>query len=132
MKVFLGGTVNGSVWRDLFIPMLKIDYFNPVVDDWDEAAYQRELFERENCDYCLYVITPKAEGFYSIAELVDDSNKRPEKTLFIPLNNDGNQWFSEHQVKSLKKIIAMVKKNGAKVFSNMEEAASFLNQEVNV
>lgn len=34
MKVFLGGTCNESTWREKLIPMLKIDYFNPVVKDW--------------------------------------------------------------------------------------------------
>ena len=32
-KVFLGGTCNESTWRDELIKKLKIDYFNPVVDD---------------------------------------------------------------------------------------------------
>lgn len=31
MKVFLGGTYNGSNWREKLIPNLKIDYFNPIV-----------------------------------------------------------------------------------------------------
>ena len=38
MKVFLGGTCNNSKWRDKLIPMLNIDYFNPVVDDWTEEC----------------------------------------------------------------------------------------------
>ncbi len=33
-KVFLGGTCNESTWRDRVIKDLKIDYFNPVVEDW--------------------------------------------------------------------------------------------------
>ena len=32
MKVFLGGAGNESTWRNQIIPMLNIDYFNPVVD----------------------------------------------------------------------------------------------------
>ena len=84
-KVFLGGTCNESTWRNDLIKLLKIDYFNPVVDDWNEEAYQEELRQREICDFCLYVITPKMTGVYSIAEVVDDSNKRPEKTIFCYL-----------------------------------------------
>lgn len=38
MKVFLGGTVNGSKWRDVMKEKLIIDYFDPVVDDWNDAA----------------------------------------------------------------------------------------------
>ena len=87
-KVFLGGTCNESTWRDKLIKMLEIDYFNPVVDDWTEECYQEELRQREICDYCLYVITPRMTGVYSIAEVVDDSNKRPEKTIFCLLEYD--------------------------------------------
>ena len=68
-KVFLGGTCNESTWRDELIKKLKIDYFNPVVDDWTEECYKEELRQREICDYCLYVITPKMTGVYSIAEV---------------------------------------------------------------
>jgi len=89
IKVFLGGTANKSNWRDYIIPKLKINYFNPIVDDWNEAAYKKELYEREHCDFCIYVITPKMTGVYSIAEVIDDSNKRPNKTLFCILTKDG-------------------------------------------
>ena len=108
-KVFLGGTCNDSTWRDDLIPKLKIDYFNllpkkplplgrgqftPVVDDWNKEAQQEEIKERKNSDYVLYVITPKMSGVYSIAEVVDDSNKRPEKTLFCVLNIDDENEFT--------------------------------------
>ena len=45
-KVFLGGTCNGSTWRNELIPKLTIDYFNPVVDNWKEENYKQELIER--------------------------------------------------------------------------------------
>lgn len=32
-KVFLGDTCNGSTWRNKLIPLLEIEYFNPVVED---------------------------------------------------------------------------------------------------
>jgi hypothetical protein len=112
MKVFLGGTVNGSKWREVIIPSLKIDYFNPVVDDWNEEAYQRELQEREECDYCLYLITPKMSGVYSIAEAIDDSNKRPEKVIFCFVDTDGIHKFDSHQIKSLDKTGVMIENNG--------------------
>ena len=100
MKVFLGGTCNESIWRQNLIKMLKIDYFNPVVDDWNEEAYQRELFERNNCDFVLYVITPKMMGVYPIAEAVDDSNKRPEKTIYCVLRKDDGKMFNDKQMLS--------------------------------
>lgn len=126
-KVFLGGTVNGSIWRKKLIPMLDIGYFDPVVEEWDEAAYQKELHERATCDYCLYVITPMMEGVYSIAEVVDDSNKRPDKVLFCFLTKDKNQTFSTHQIKALRKVKQMIVENGGKGFEDLIEIANFLN-----
>ncbi|NQZ57600.1 MAG: hypothetical protein HRT88_09075 [Lentisphaeraceae bacterium] len=125
--VFLGGTCNGSNWRERLIPLLNIAYFNPVVDEWTEKCLAEELHKRESCDFCLYVITPKLLGTYSIAELVDDSNKRPQKTLLVLLKNDGDIEFAEFQWRSLNAVGRLVEKNGAQVFSCLEEAASYLN-----
>jgi|ERR1711916_37749 len=127
-KVFLGGTVNGSKWREKLIPKLKIDYFNPVVKNWDNKAYKKELLERELCNYCLYVLTPKMEGYYSIAEVIDDSNKRPTRTILCIISKDGHSSFSTFQLKSLQRISEMVKSNGGKVFSSLQQVASYLNE----
>ena len=126
-KVFLGGTCNESAWRDELIKKLKIDYFNPVVDDWTEECYKEELRQREICDYCLYVITPRMTGVYSIAEVIDDSNKRPEKTIFCFLSNDDSKRFVNGQIKSLDKVGIMVENNGGKYFKSLDEVAEFLN-----
>lgn len=139
-KVFLGGTCNESTWRNDLIKILKIDYFNPVVDDWTEECYQEELRQREICDYCLYVITPRMTGVYSIAEVIDDSNKRPNKTLFCVLEEDDNPMhsltelalpklaFDKGQMKSLDRVGRMVERNGGKYFKLLEEVASYLNK----
>lgn len=127
--VFLGGTCNDSTWREELIPQLTINYFNPVVPDWNEEAYKRELEARENSEFCLYVLTPKMTGVYSIAEVVDDSNKRPEKTVFCFLEKDGDLEFDKHQLKSLVNTGKMVKANGATVLGSLTEVAEFLNKE---
>ncbi len=127
IKVFLGGTANKSNWRDYIIPKLKINYFNPIVDDWNEKAYKKELHERANCDFCLYVITPKMTGVYSIAEVIDDSNKRPDKTLFCVLTKDGKDRFTDAQKKSLEAVGKMVEGNGAKWFKSLNKMIEFLN-----
>lgn len=118
---------NGSLWRDRLIPLLKCTYFNPVVPDWNDEAYQEELRQREYCDYCLYVITPKMTGVYSIAEVIDDSNKRPNKTLFCVLHSDDTDEFSAAQLKSLNAVAKMVESNGGKVFNELTSLAKFLN-----
>jgi hypothetical protein len=126
-KLFLDGTCNNSTWRDKLISMLTCTYFNPIVPDWNNEAYQEELRQRQSCDYCLYVITPNMIGVYSIAEVVDDSNKRPEKTLFCILDTDINGEFNVSQMKSLLAVQNMVKNNGARVFSSLEDIAEFVN-----
>ena len=126
-KVFLGGTANLSTWRDIIMPKLKIDYFNPVVPEWNDAAYQRELHERATCDFCLYVLTPKLKGVYSIAEVIDDSNKRPEKTIFCIYQNDEGLQFSPDQYESMKFVGELVEKNGGIWLKSLDEVVDYLN-----
>ena len=131
-KVFLGGTCNGSAWRHELVPMLTIDYFNPVVSDWNEEAQREEIKQRELCDYVLYTITPRMTGVYSIAEAVDDSNKRPEKTIFCLLNKDVDDafqdiMFDKRALKSLESVAVMIQDNGGKVFRTLETVAQYLN-----
>lgn len=127
LKIFLGGTCNESTWRNDLIKLLKIDYFNPVVDDWTEAHQKEEIKQRQICDYCLYVITPKMTGVYSVAEVADDSNKRPDKTIFCYLETDGDKSFDEGQLKSLKMVGQMVSSNGAKSFNSLNQIAEYVN-----
>ncbi len=130
IKVFLGGTCNGSSWRDKIIPVLRekgIDYFNPVVDDWTPDCQVEEQYQKKICDYHLYVITPKMTGVFSIAEVVDDSNKIPSKTIFALLLEDGT-LFTKEQRKSLEAVKKMVKDNGATVLDTWSEVASYLSE----
>lgn len=129
MKVFLGGTCNESTWRSEMVNYLNdegLDVFNPVVDNWDDEAQLNELYEREHCDFCLYTITPKMSGFYSIAEIIDDSNKRPEKTIFVILEDDEKDRFNKSQWKSLQAVANMAKRNGVHVFDNLKSAAVYM------
>jgi hypothetical protein len=128
MKVFLGGTCNDSTWRDRLIPMLKIGYFNPVVDDWTPDCMAEELRQREKCDLCLYVITPKMTGVYAIAEVIDDSNKRPERTIFVRMRDDDGEEFTEGQWKSLTAVAQMVERNGGIEFDSLKGAALYINE----
>ena len=128
-KVFLGGTCNGSLWRDEVIKKLKIHYYNPVGDTWTPEMMEEELKQRQECDFCLYVLTPKLEGFFSIAEVADDSNKRPDKTIFCFINEDEGKTFSKAQIKSLTQVARMVKENGARFFETLQEVVDFLNHQ---
>ena len=128
--VFLGGTCNESVWRDNLQDMLhpNIAAFNPVVSDWDEAAYHKELYARRHSDYLLYTLTPKMTGVYSVAEVVDDSNKNPKKTILCVLQEDGDYEFTYGQLKSLEALCKMIVLNGSIAFSSLEDDALYLNK----
>lgn len=129
-RVFLGGTCNESKWREELISKLdlnRVEYFNPVVEDWTEECMEIEKQERQKCDFCLYTITPKMIGVYSIAEVVDDSNKRPKKTILCILDSDETEKFTKAQLKSLKQVEQMVRDNGGITFNNLDELADYLN-----
>ncbi|CAJ0841987.1 3051_t:CDS:2 [Entrophospora sp. SA101] len=64
-------------------------------------------------------------GVYSIAEVVDDSHKRPEKTIFCYLE----EGFAESQIKSLKAVANLVEKNGTKVCTSLEDVVEYLNNQ---
>ena len=128
MRVFLGGTCNESDWRDRLIPMLRIGYYNPVVDDWVPECQAEEIRQREICDFCLYTITPRMTGVYSIAEVVDDSNKRPDRTVFCVLARDTDFEFTAGQLRSLDAVARLVVGNGGHAFKRLEDCADFLNR----
>ena len=133
MKVFLGGTCNNSTWREKLIPMITIDFYNPVVEDWTPDCMAEEIKQRETCDFVLYVITPEMTGVYSIAESVDDSNKRPEKTIFCFLTEpiitgEGTKFFDTHQTKSLNAVGKMVNENGGKWCITLGDVANYVNK----
>jgi hypothetical protein len=88
---------------------------------------KEEIKQRSECDFCLYVITPKMTGVYSIAEVVDDSNKRPHKTIFCYLTDDEDQKFSPDQIKSLDQTGRMIKENGATFLTTLTATADYLN-----
>lgn len=125
-KVFLGGTCGDSTWREKLIPKLEIPYFNPVVEDWTPECQAEELRQREVCSRVLYVITPAMEGVYSIAEVVDDANNRPERTVFCVLAEENGKSFGKAQLKSLKATAELVARRGATVCENLEDVAECL------
>ena len=110
------------------MPMLEIDYYNPVVEDWTPECMDEEIRQRKTCDFVLYVITPEMKGVYSIAEVVDDSNKRPEKTVFCVVEKaEGGLEFATHELKSMGAVKKLVSENGGTVCDSLDQVAEFLN-----
>lgn len=116
-RVFLGGACNGSTWRDELIPLITIDYFNPIVENWTEECIKTEDNEKENhCNIHLYVITSAMNGIFSIAEAVDSANQKNKKTIFF-VDPTG---FDEHQLKSIKATCDLIERRGGKTLISNE------------
>ena len=131
VKVFLGGTCASSTWRKELIPQLgdHIEYFDPQLPPgaWNPEAQEVEIYHRKTDDICLYVITPEAEGFTSFIEAVDDSNKRPERTVLCVIPEVNGKKWEGHFLKCVLVAIRMVADNGAYIASSLEEVAAYLN-----
>lgn len=114
-KVFLGGTCNDSTWRDELIPLLeanKIEYFNPVVEDWTPECMEEEKRQKKICGIHLYVITSEMTGTFSIAEAVDSVWCKDKRCLFQVMPGG----FSDGQVKSFFAIAELIIDRGGKAY----------------
>lgn len=135
IKVFLGGTCEGYDWRkvleDKFGYIEFLELFNPIVEDWTPECIERENEYKENCDICLFVITPFMQGCYSIAEAVDVSNKHPEKVVFAYLDKATShneiRRFTRKMEKSLKVTGELIEHNGGKFFTSLEEIINYIS-----
>lgn len=127
LRIYLGGTADGSDWRQVLIPMLNVDYYDPTLLEDGIASREQALIEREVADYCLYVITPKMRGFYGIAELVESSYSHPDKTIFCCLRNDGAALFTEEQVASIERIYYLLYERYVEHFLSLIAVANWLN-----
>lgn len=113
-KVFLGGTCGEACWREMLIPLINVDYFNPVVENWTSEMQLIEQQQKKECNIHLYVITCEMKGFFSIAEMIDSAHSDQKKTIvqIIP------EGFSPAQIKSFEAIVDMVNNLGGNAFIN--------------
>ncbi len=128
LKLFLGGTVGKSQWREEIIPFLEkenLEYFNPVVKDWNQSAQEKEYQVKKSLNTVeAYVITKDMQGVFSIAEAVDASNKKPEKTIFLVLR----EGFEKHQLKSLDATLDLIRNNGAFIAQSLEDIVTIFKR----
>src|SRR5690349_15236279 len=128
--VFLGGTCSGSEWRKELINKLDgVTYFDPVkpIGTWSQEDEEIENEYKKTCKYMLFVITPKMDGFYSIAEVVDSSHRKPRRTIFCVLDMDEEKSFTDVQKKSLRATERLLLRNKTIVKRSLGEVADFLN-----
>jgi len=125
-KIFLGGTCAESTWREELIKLIQVDYFNPVVKDWNESCQAIEETEKSfYCNIHLYVITEKMIGTFSIAEAIESSMTQNKNTILhiIP------KGFNEQQIHSFKAVCNMVSKHGgiAYIDNDLARTARVIN-----
>lgn len=128
-KVFLGGTCNGSKWRDEVIPKLEVPYYNPVNavgEDWDVIKESQD--RRLLCNCALYVITPQMEGAYSIAEIVEDSIVRKNKVVVCFLKQYGDKEFSDAVWQSCLAIMELIKQYHEHTYTGLDSAVQAVNR----
>lgn len=132
--VFLGGTCNGSTWREkLVIPHLAVPFFNPVVENWTEADRDNEERAKKEATYLLYVLTPKQEGIYSLVEAAVDVLKAADKFVVLAfLADDDGELYDDADWKSVIAAVKLLAENTeskyAKVCDSVETAVAFLNK----
>ena len=133
MRVFLGGTCANSKWREELIPKLNIDYFNPVIKNWTPEYQKEKLKQKETCDFILYTLTKAYSVIAEVAEVIDDSNKRPEKTIVCVTNELMDyKWYTkwvmdEQDIKHLDAVGRLIERNGGLYFKSLDEVAEYLN-----
>lgn len=128
--VWLGGTCNGSSWREKLISMLAVSFFNPVVPDWTEEDILRENQAKAAAEVLLYVVTPKQLGFFVLVELTAAAcTYNNKKIVIVFLPEDDGIVFEEHQVKSLMAAKdLLLKRIDLEFFDTLDLAASYLNK----
>lgn len=67
---------------------------------------------------------------YSIAEVVDDSNKRSDKTIFCNLYSNGEKHLTGYRKQMAHSLAAtenLISQNGVKVFHDLKFVAEYIN-----
>ncbi len=131
MRVYLGGTQNGSMWREQFIGHLNMDCIVPETrnDKWSDIDRLKDNEVKSTCDIHLYAITPMMVGVYNIAETLESCLKyKDKKTIVCIMDIDGFLHFNDKVYKDLKLIGNLITDNGGEVFYALGDAISFLKQ----
>ena len=105
-----------------------LDIFNPVVEDWNESARQKELKFKEDCNLQIYVLTPRIKGIYSIAEIMAAIHKSKD-SLLIGFAEDG-QVFNEEMVYSIKAFIKDFVPSDMKLSGSLNDLKDMIYEKV--
>lgn len=139
--IFLGGTTNKSTWREDFIEAIKkknskIKCFNPVVDNWTPECIELENFVKFHSKYHIYVLTPRMQGVYSIAEMVDSVHNNTKKVFvyiqdFDTGDNGKTIGWDLKMKNSLNAVSNLVMSHGGIIVNSFEDLINKIVEDYN-
>lgn len=125
--VFLGGSIvrEGTDWRAILSEKLTCPYFDPVVESWSEKDRVKEELVKEHAALNLFTICTDIQSLYSMYELGKSSIEHPYATVFLLQNRSIGDEV--HDVKSMDGIMADLKKNKVRTFTDYKACANHIN-----
>lgn len=134
--VFLGGTCNGSTWRQKLIPQLNIAYYDPVVEQWTPADRDQEEVAKERASILVYMLSPKQDGRYNFVEAAVSAmkvtfRKGNQRVIIIMPDEDDDRITTEAQKKSNAAIRQLLEEESViEIYTNLEEVARAINSAI--
>ena len=125
--VFLGGAGKESTWREQFIPLLDVPYWNPLVNERNEPRKDTDAEDKKkyHCNIHLYVITSDINGFYPFAEVTESAMNNRKCTILHIIPNG----FNNLELRSLKRIAIIARNYGAIAYidESLSRSAEVIN-----
>ena len=132
MLCFLGGTCGSNKWRDEVEKQLTTDnLFNPVVDDWNEAAQAAEDEAKKLCTHMVFYIGNPGTGGLSAYSLVEATMALYDQLETTVITVAQDEFEEEHLKKSLNKTVKDWKKRfpNAAILETLQELIEHLRKE---
>ena len=136
-KVFLGGSCGDTTWRTDLIPHLEqneIEYFNPVVEDWNDEAFKKEQEEKAYAATLLFVLSPRTANVYSIAEMVN-LIRDERRVIVVFVENDGDKSIDPFSKVAFSNIQKDMEKFKNAIFASFksfnDDAIEFIINQIN-
>ncbi|MGH1366612.1 MAG: hypothetical protein ACRBF0_23835 [Calditrichia bacterium] len=124
--VFVAGRGDYGNWRSTIKRLLTDNVVIAESSGRGLVNAQHDAFEKEHADAIVFVITPSALSTFDLANAVNESNKRPEKTIVCFLSA-GNEWMHDpRRYAELSEIRAILESNGARCLNSLSELADII------
>ena len=142
-RVFLGGTVSDSKWREWMMERLDhidgVSYYNPVVPIEELGPDFNKIYEQKLMDshVKLFVFSPRMKAFFTLFEVMRSVFELGGTTIFCALKNDSIHYdhygiagpiphFAGVSWQSLVDIGDELNKRGCAVCYSLEDALKII------